>query len=87
VIYWRFRRVWRDETAPWLRCLGLTGVGWTVMMLIDSVASPVFNAAPSFPLLFALAAVVRSGQDVSQGWRSDAAESAGAEDRPALSRQ
>ena len=83
VVYWRFRRAWRDETAPWLRCLGLTGVGWTAMMLIDSVASPVFNAAPTFPLLWALAAVVRSGQGVNRSRRYEAADSVDAEERPA----
>jgi hypothetical protein len=64
VMYRRFRTAWRSEAAPWLRCVGLTGLGWTVMMLIDSVASPVFNAAPTFPLLFALGAMLRSGQEV-----------------------
>ncbi len=85
VMYWRFRGAWRDETAPWLRCLGLTGVGWTAMMLIDSIASPVFNAAPTFPLLFTLAAILRSGQAVTRTRLSETADSVRGGERPAAS--
>jgi hypothetical protein len=89
VIYLRFRRTWRVETTPWLRCLGLTGMGWTAMMLIDSIASPVFNAAPTFPLLFTLAAILRSGlasPAVSGAGRAEAAGSDGGEAPAAVSR-
>jgi hypothetical protein len=88
VMYWRFRTAWRVESTPWLRCVGLTGMGWTVMMLIDSVASPVFNAAPTFPLLFTLAAILRSGlasPAVSGDRRAGAAGSVGGESHPAMS--
>jgi hypothetical protein len=60
-------------------------VGWTAMMLIDSIASPVFNAAPTFPLLFTLAAILRSGQAVTRTRLSETADSVRGGERPAAS--
>lgn len=40
-----------------LRVLGVTGVGWSVHILLESFAYPVFVTAPTSPMLFGLAAI------------------------------
>jgi hypothetical protein len=55
-IFMTFRNAGRATDLP-LRLLGLTGMGWSVHILIDSVAYPVFVTAPTSPMLFGLAAI------------------------------
>jgi hypothetical protein len=55
-IFSTFRKAARNAHLP-LRLLGLTGVGWSVHILLQSVAYPVFVIAPTAPLLFGLAAI------------------------------
>ncbi|KQO95389.1 hypothetical protein [Leifsonia sp. Leaf264] len=43
--------------ARWVR---ITGVGWLVLLVIESAAAPVFVSAPSFPFVFAVAGIVAS---------------------------
>ncbi|MET0784467.1 MAG: hypothetical protein ABWY53_09050 [Leifsonia flava] len=43
--------------AHWVR---ITGVGWLVLLVIESAAAPVFVSAPSFPFVFAVAGIVAS---------------------------
>jgi hypothetical protein len=45
---------WRSGEAM-MKWLGLMGIGWSVELLIESVAGPIFMAAPSYGLLFGLA--------------------------------
>ncbi|MDJ0467309.1 hypothetical protein [Rhodococcoides fascians] len=59
VMFRRFSAVGRTYGAnAWLKCLALTGVSWTIATLFDSIASPVYTAPPTFPWIFALAAIV-----------------------------
>lgn len=44
-----------DTMTVWLR---LTGMGWFTVMMIESIAAPVFTSAPSYPLMFAVAGLV-----------------------------
>ncbi len=55
-IFMTFRKAGRGTHLP-LCLLGMTGMGWTVNILIESVAFPVFVTAPTSPLLFGLAAI------------------------------
>jgi hypothetical protein len=55
-IFMTFRNAGRATDLP-LRLLGLTGMGWSVHILIESVAYPVFVTAPTSPMLFGLAAI------------------------------
>ena len=55
-IFMTFRQAGRAAHLP-LRLLGLTGMGWTINILIESVAFPVFVTAPTSALLFGLAAI------------------------------
>lgn len=55
-IFTTFRKAGR-AASPLLRLLGLTGMGWSVHILLESVAYPVFVTAPTSPMLFGLAAI------------------------------
>jgi hypothetical protein len=55
-IFMTFREAGRAANLP-LRLLGLVGMGWSVHILIESVAYPVFVTAPTSPMLFGLAAI------------------------------
>jgi hypothetical protein len=55
-IFMTFRQAGRSAHLP-LCLLGLTGMGWTVNILIESVAFPVYVTAPTSALLFGLAAI------------------------------
>ena len=55
-IFMIFRQAGRAAHLP-LCLLGLTGMGWTINILIESVAFPVFVTAPTSALLFGLAAI------------------------------
>lgn len=55
-IFTTFRKAARVAHLP-LRLLGVTGLGWSVHILLQSVAYPVFVIAPTSPLLFGLAAI------------------------------
>jgi hypothetical protein len=51
-----------DPLVRWIR---ITGVGWMILLLVESAAAPVFVSSPSFPFVFAAAGIVAS-------FRSDA---------------
>ena len=47
-----------EETlVRWIR---ITGVGWMILLLVESTAAPVFVSPPSFPFMFAAAGIVAS---------------------------
>lgn len=46
--------------VKWLR---VTGIGWLLVLLIESVAAPVFVSAPSYPFVFAAAGMLASFRD------------------------
>lgn len=46
-----------DVLVRWLR---ITGVGWMILLVVESVASPVFVSPPSFPFVFGAAAIAAS---------------------------
>lgn len=48
----------REEVlVRWIR---ITGVGWLVLLLVESAVAPVFVSSPSFPFVFAAAGVIAS---------------------------
>ena len=51
-----FRKAASAAPLP-LRLLGVTGMGWMVHILLESVAYPVFVTTPTSPMLFGLAAI------------------------------
>ncbi|WP_336033512.1 hypothetical protein [Geodermatophilus sp. FMUSA9-8] len=53
------RRVSPGED-PLVRWLRIAGLGWLVLLLVESVAAPVFVSTPSFPFVFAAAGVAAS---------------------------
>ncbi|WP_197058430.1 hypothetical protein [Modestobacter caceresii] len=46
-----------DVLVRWMR---ITGVGWLVLLLVESAVAPVFVSSPSFPFVFAAAGVIAS---------------------------
>ena len=48
----------RASTHAITAWLSLTGLGWLVELFFESIASPVFSSAPSFPLIFLIGAIV-----------------------------
>ncbi|WP_395244583.1 hypothetical protein ACGGZK_01920 [Agromyces sp. MMS24-K17] len=46
------------DEAPLVRWLRLSGIGWLVLILVESIAAPVFGSAPAYPFAFAAAGVV-----------------------------
>lgn len=73
-IFSTFRRAARVPGLA-LRLLGITGMGWTVHILIESVAYPVFVTTPTSPMLFGIAAityVIWAGQDTEDGAADEA---------------
>jgi hypothetical protein len=59
-----------DRLVRWLR---ITGVGWLILLLVESAVAPVFVSSPSFPFVFAAAGVIaslrvdaRDGADLSR---------------------
>jgi len=57
-----FRRTSSSEPhlVRWIR---ITGVGWLVLLLTESIAGPVFVSAPSYPFVFAAAGIVAAFRD------------------------
>ncbi|MBB3676973.1 hypothetical protein [Modestobacter versicolor] len=53
----RRTRADEDVLVRWLR---VTGLGWMVLLLVETTAAPVFVSTPSFPFVFAAAGVVAS---------------------------
>lgn len=53
------RRSSADE-QPLVRWIRLTGIGWMILLLVESSAAPVFVSSPSFPFVFAAAGIVAS---------------------------
>jgi hypothetical protein len=49
-----------DNEEPLVRWLRICGVGWLVLILIESIAAPVLSSAPSYPFTFAAAGVIAS---------------------------
>ncbi len=56
----RLLRVTSPDESPLVRWVRVMGAGWVVLLVIESLASPVFVSAPSFPFLFAAAGVAAS---------------------------
>lgn len=46
-----------DVLVRWIR---ITGVGWLILLLVESAVAPVFVSSPSFPFVFAAAGVIAS---------------------------
>jgi hypothetical protein len=88
-IFTTFRQAGRAAALP-LRLLGITGMGWMVHILLESVAYPVFVTTPTSPMLFGLAAIAyviweesRAGSAVPDAAGSRSADDAAAvADRP-----
>ncbi|MFC9918986.1 hypothetical protein [Agromyces binzhouensis] len=55
-----------DTEASLERWVRVTGIGWLVLLLVESVAAPVFVSAPSYPFAFAAVGVVASLRDRSR---------------------
>lgn len=53
------RRSSPDE-EPLVRWIRITGVGWMILLLVESAAGPVFVSPPSFPFVFAAAGIAAS---------------------------
>lgn len=53
------RRTSEDEPTL-VRWIRITGVGWLTLLLVESIAGPVFVSAPSYPFVFAAAGIVAS---------------------------
>jgi hypothetical protein len=80
-IFTTFRKAARVPELP-VRLLGVTGMGWSVHILLQSVAYPVFTIAPTSPLLFGLGAITYvvltgSGAEPAGGELTAPADSAG----------
>lgn len=59
-VYVHFTRMTRSG-SPMLRAIGAAGLGWTVMLTVESVAAPALSAPPTYgalPLLFAIGMVL-----------------------------
>lgn len=54
VLYMRRLPADVDPLVVWLRTMGL---GWLVVIVVESVAAPVFTSPPSYPLLFVAAGI------------------------------
>jgi hypothetical protein len=52
----KFRALRRSDSRV-IVFLGVLGVSWVLLFLVESVASPVFSSAPTYPLLFGLIGV------------------------------
>lgn len=51
------RKTSADE-SPWVRWVRIAGIGWMVLLLIESLAAPVFVSPPSYPFMFLAAAII-----------------------------
>lgn len=58
-----------DVLVRWMR---VTGVGWMILLIVESAASPVFVSTPSFPFVFAAAGVIASFRQSARDARSPA---------------
>ncbi|WP_040337582.1 hypothetical protein [Candidatus Blastococcus massiliensis] len=54
---------------PLVHWIRITGVGWLFLLLVESVASPVFVSSPSFPFVFAAAGIVAAFRATGQDGR------------------
>jgi hypothetical protein len=73
-------RLFRREVGakdPWRRTLGVTGVGWSILLLIESAAAPVFTGPPTFPWLFVLAGASVALREAADAQPPTAAEASG----------
>lgn len=52
-----------DRLVRWLR---VAGIGWMLLLLIESIAAPVFVSTPSYPFVFAAAGVAASFRSVAR---------------------
>lgn len=54
---------------PLVRWMRITGVGWMILLLVESAAAPVFVSPPSFLFVFAAAGIVASFRSAARtGW-------------------
>lgn len=51
---------------PLVRWIRMTGIGWMILLLVESLASPVFVSPPSYPFLFAAAGIAASFRSASR---------------------
>jgi hypothetical protein len=59
-IYRQARRAFMDADSPHWRWLGLTGMGFSIHFLVDSLAAPVYYAAPGYVIFFATVGILSS---------------------------
>jgi hypothetical protein len=78
-IFSTFRKAAGAASLP-LRLLGVTGMGWMVHIILESVAYPVFVTTPTSPMLFGLAAIAYVIWDGSSAERAAAETSDVADD-------
>jgi len=53
----RYFRPRGESQVPLLRWLRLTGIGWLVIVVVESIAAPVFTSAPSYAFVFVAAGI------------------------------
>jgi hypothetical protein len=46
------------HASPWVRWAAATAAGWFILLLVESVAAPVFSGPPTYPFLFAVVGVL-----------------------------
>ena len=56
----RLLRATSAHESPRVRWVRVTGLGWMLLLVVESLASPVFVSAPSFPFLLAAGGVAAS---------------------------
>jgi hypothetical protein len=49
-----------DDESPYFRWVRVAGIGWIILLVIESIAAPVFVSPPSYPFLFLSAAIIAS---------------------------
>jgi hypothetical protein len=65
------RRTSVDEGAL-IRWIRISGIGWMILLLVESSAAPVFVSSPSFPFVFAAAGIVASFRSATRNRRTPA---------------
>ncbi|TFV64675.1 hypothetical protein E4P41_00040 [Geodermatophilus sp. DF01-2] len=55
---------------PLVRWMRVAGIGWIILLLVESAAAPVFVSAPSFPFAFVAAGIIASFRVAARDDRS-----------------
>lgn len=48
------------DESPYFRWVRVAGIGWIILLVIESIAAPVFVSPPSYPFLFLAAGIIAS---------------------------